>query len=243
MATVQAPPKTVTTEPRRSWRIFFGQLGRRGRAGAADYFYQIVIVIIGVYLGITLERRAADRDQTRKAEASLVQLMGDLRRDEADMLRVQREQELQTRDYREIAQWLAAPRAQSSAHIDSLLRKVTNSPTVYPRRGIYESMVAAGQLALLPETVRGDVGNLYENIYTRLAANGEQYDYSVERDFFPAYAAAWDPARKQLITTAAGDRVRFRNVVLLMAAWSEYYAMLLADSQREVAEVMNIVGR
>jgi hypothetical protein len=233
----------LTTEPRRSWRIFFGQLGRRGRAGAADYFYQIVIVIIGVYLGITLERRAADRDQTRKAEASLTQLVSDLRRDEADMLRVQREQERQTRDYHEIAQWLATPATQPAAHIDSLLRKVTNNPTVYPRRGIYASMVSAGQLALLPETVRGDVVNLYENIYTRLAANGEQYDYSVERDFFPAYTEAWDPTRQRLITTDAGDRIRFRNVVLLMAAWSEYYASLLADSQKEVVKVMNLIRR
>ena len=214
------------------------QLGRRGRAGAADYFYQIIIVIIGVYLGITFEAKASDYDRTRKAEATLRYLVRDMKRDDADMSRVSQEQQRQTRDYAEIAGWLGQPVPSASTRIDSLLRKVTNNPTVYPRRGVYASMIAAGQMALLPEELANRIANLYENIYIRLAANGEHYDYSVERDFFPEYARAWDPFRRELVTQDRIERTRFRNMVLLMHAWSGYYTALLGESQRELRSVL-----
>lgn len=217
---------------------FFRQLGRRGRAGAADYFFQVIIVILGVYLGITFEAKASDYDRTHKAKAALRYVVRDMRRDEADMSRVIQEQRAQARDYEEIADWLAPQASPVSARIDSLLRKVTTSPTVFPRRGAYSSMIAAGQLALLSEDTSDRIANLYENVYVRLAANGEHYDYSLERDFFPAYARAWDPARHELIAHDAGERTRFRNVVLLMHAWSQYYGGLVSESQRELQVVL-----
>ena len=155
---------------RRPFAVFFTQLGRRGRAGAADYFYQILIVIIGVYLGITFESIASEHDRAKKARAALVQLVGDMKRDDIDMSRVSEAQQSQARDYSEIAQWLVNAPTAPSVRIDSLLEKVITSSTVYPRRGLYASMIAAGQLSLLPEDLSGSIVNLYENVYTRLAA-------------------------------------------------------------------------
>lgn len=215
------------------------QLGRRGRAGAADYFYQIIIVILGVYLGITFEAKASDRDRTQKAHATLRYLVRDMKRDDADMSRVIQQQQSQERDYAEIARWLALQGSLASPRIDSLLRKViNNSPTVYPRRGVYSSMIAAGQMALLPEDVADRIANLYENVYVRLVANGEHYDYSLERDFFPTYARAWDPLHFELIARDPSARIQFRNTVLIMHAWSSYYSALVAESQRQLREVL-----
>jgi hypothetical protein len=218
---------------------FARQLGRRGRAGAPDYFFQIIIVIIGVYLGITFEAKASDRDRTQKAHATLRYLVRDMKRDDADMSRVIEQQQSQARDYAEIAAWLAEDASPTAARIDSLLHKViNNSPTVYPRRGVYSSMIAAGQVALLPEDLANSVTNLYENVYVRLVANGEHYDYSLERDFFPAYSRAWDPLRAELMTRDRSDRVQFRNAVLIMHAWSSYYWALVAASQRELRKIL-----
>lgn len=181
--------------PKRFGASLLRQLGRRGRAGAADYVYQIVIVIIGVFLGITFESMASERDRTQKAHAALDQLITDLRRDDADMDRIAGQQRGQERDFGEIAAWLADSREPESARIDSLLEKVVTSLTVYPRRGAYTSMIASGQIALLPRDLASSIVNLYENVYSRLSANGEHYDYALERDFLPSYANSWDPNR------------------------------------------------
>jgi hypothetical protein len=234
----------MTGARRSAFNNFFRQLGRRGRAGAADYFFQIIIVIIGVYLGITFEAKVSDRDRTQKAHATLRYLVRDMKRDDADMTRVIQQQQSQARDYAEIAGWLSGEASPASARMDSLFRKViNNSPTVYPRRGVYSSMIAAGQVALLPEDLSNSITNLYENVYTRLMANGEHYDYSLERDFFPAYSRAWDPLRSELLLRDRGDRIQFRNTVLIMHAWSSYYWALVAASQREVREILAVVDQ
>ena len=234
----------MATASKRPLSSFFRQLGRRGRAGGADYFFQIIIVIIGVYLGITLEARASDRDDARKARATLRYLIADMRRDDADMSRIGEAQKNQARDYAEISAWLGEQQPTSSARIDSLLWKVaTVSPTVYPRRGVYSSMIAAGQVALLDEALSSEIVNLYDNVYTRLAANGEHYDYTLEREYFPAYSATWDPVRRSLVSQDRSDRIRFRNTVLIMEAWSRYYAQLTAESQAELRSVLSKIDR
>jgi hypothetical protein len=222
---------------------FFRQIGRRGRAGAADYVYQIIIVIIGVFLGITFESMASQRDRTGKAHMALDQLIMDLRRDEADMNRILEQQRGQERDFAEIAAWLAASTETQSARIDSLLEKVITSLTVYPRRGAYTSMIGSGQIALLPTALSTSIVNVYENVYTRLSANGEHYDYSLERDFLPSYANSWDPNRKALLTTEPVDRVRFRNHLLLMRMWSSYYIDLVSQSQSAVHQLVADIDR
>lgn len=219
------------------------QLGRRGRAGAADYVYQIIIVVIGVFLGITFESMASERDRTRKAHAALGQLVADMRRDDADMDRIIDQQRGQERDFADIAVWLADSLENQSARIDSLLEKVVTSLTVYPRRGAYTSMVASGQIALLPQDLATSILNVYENVYTRLSANGEHYDFSLERDFLPSYANWWDPIRQGLIVIDPADRIRFRNHLLLMRAWSAYYIDLVAQSQAAVREVISEIDR
>jgi hypothetical protein len=226
--------------PGRAW---LAQLGRRGRAGAADYFFQIIIVVLGVFLGITFESMASERDRTGKAHDALDQLVADMRRDDADMHRIIAQQRGQERDFGEIAVWLSDSTTTGSARIDSLLEKVVTSLTVYPRRGAYTSMIASGQIALLPEDLAASVVNVYENVYSRLSANGEHYDYSLERDFLPAYAHSWDPTRQGLIAADPSDRIRFRNHLLLMRAWSGYYRDLVVHSQAAVQDVIAAIDR
>jgi hypothetical protein len=223
---------------------FFRQLSRRGRAGAADYIYQILIVIIGVYLGITFEAWASDRDRTGHAHATLAYLLADLKRDDADMARILEAQRHRLRDISEIAGWLRAPpRSGSSARIDSLLWQVTTNPTVFPRRGIYSSMIAAGQVALLEEDLASSIVNLYENVYTRLVVNGEQYDLSLESQYFPAYSRTWDPTRAALLATEPAERIRFLNTLRIMEQWSLYYTDLIAHTQAELRTVVAKIER
>jgi hypothetical protein len=242
-ATSEASARRGREQPKRFGTALLRQMGRRGRAGAADYVYQIVIVIIGVFLGITFESMASERDRTQKAHAALDQLVADLRRDDADMDRIAGQQRGQERDFGEIATWLANSPEAGSTRIDSLLEKVVTSLTVYPRRGAYTSMIASGQIALLPRDLASSIVNLYENVYSRLSANGEHYDYSLERDFLPSYANSWDPIRHGLIATDPAERVRFRNHLLLMRAWSAYYIDLVAQSQAAVKRVIADIER
>lgn len=227
----------------RPFGLFFRQLSRRGRAGAADYVYQILIVIIGVYLGITFEAMVSDRDRTGHAHATLNYLLADMERDDADMTRVLVAQRNQARDYAEIVAWLESSQTNRSARIDSLLWKVMTSPTVYPRRGVYSSMIAAGQIALLDEDLSSSIVNLYEHVYTRLIANGEHYDLTLESEYFPAYSRSWDPMRDELLTAVPADRVRFRNTVRIMEEWSRYYTDLIEQGQKELRAVLAKIER
>jgi hypothetical protein len=239
-----APPVPAPTPIKtRPFALFFRQLSRRGRAGAADYVYQIIIVIIGVYLGITFEAMVSDRDRTGQARATLTYLVADMKRDDADMTRVLAAQRNQLRDYAEISAWLGSPQPDVSARIDSLLWKVTTNPTVYPRRGVYSSMIAAGQVALLDEDLSSSIVNLYEHVYTRLAANGEHYDLTLESQYFPAYSRSWDPERDGLLTADPAERIRFRNLVRIMEEWSRYYADLLTQSQAELRATLAKIER
>ena len=238
-----APPAPAPPAAKSPFALFFRQLSRRGRAGAADYIYQILIVIIGVYLGITFEAMVSDRDRIGHAHATLTYLLADMKRDDADMTRVLEAQRSQARDYAEIAAWLGSPQTGRSARIDSLLWKVTTNPTVYPRRGVYASMIAAGQIALLDEDLSSSIINLYEHVYTRLAANGEHYDLTLESEYFPAYSRTWDPIRDQLLTADAVERVRFHNTVRIMEEWSRYYTDLIAQGQAELRTVLAKIDR
>jgi hypothetical protein len=99
-------------------------------------------------------------------------------------------------------------------------------------------MIAAGHVAQLDQDLASAIVNLYENVYTRLAANGEHYDYTLERDYFPAYNRSWDPGRRALLTSDPVERIRFRNNVRIMDSWSRYYADLVAQSQGELRAVL-----
>ena len=233
-----APPVPAPPSKSRPFAPFFRQLGRRGRAGAADYVFQVLIVIIGVYLGITFEAWVSDRDRIGHAKETLSYLLADMKRDDADLTRVLAAQRGQERDFAEIAAWLSSAQASPSARIDSLLWKVTTNPTAYPRRGVYSSMISAGQIALLDEELSSSIINLYEHVYTRLAANGEHYDLTLESQFFPAYSRAWNPMRDELLTQDTAERVRFRNTVLIMEEWSRYYADLIAQGQTELRTIL-----
>ncbi len=78
---------------------------------------------------------ASDWERTRKAHAALNYLTADLLRDDADMQRIAAHQLEQEPDFAEIAEWLAAENNVQSERVDSLLQKVLDSFTVYPRRG------------------------------------------------------------------------------------------------------------
>jgi plasmid stabilization system protein ParE len=150
------------------------------------------------------------------------------------MERIIEAQRGQERDFAEVADWLARADVAESPRVDSLLEKVLTSLTVFPRRGAYSSMISSGQVGLLHPELANQIVNLYENVYTRLAANGEHFDYSLERDFFPAYAGAWDPRSQALFVGDPVDRLRFRNTLSLMRSWSVYYVDLLETSRAEV---------
>lgn len=237
------PPTRSHTrvDGRRSPATLLGRIFRRGRTDAADYGFEIVILVIGVFLGITFEGFASDWDRTRDARSSLRYLVADLERDEADMDRIIEAQRGQERDFAEIADWLARDDVVESPRVDSLLEKVLTSLTVFPRRGAYSSMISSGQVGLLPPELANQIVNLYENVYTRLAANGEHFDYSLERDFFPAYAGVWDPVAQALLVRDPVDRLRFRNMLSLMRSWSVYYVDLVRGSRAEVQALRSAI--
>ena len=91
-------------------------------------------------------------------------------------------------------------------------------------------MVAAGQVSLLddPELI-AHLGDHYEYRQQRLTYNEQYYDahkYSFEFDSLPKI---WDFQRRRLLTEDSVRISEFRNQILKLNRWSQWYLGYLAD--------------
>lgn len=210
----------VITIPKLPWTRIFGE-------GA--------LIIVSVYLAIFLEGVSQDREARSSAHLALVQMLGEMRKDAADVQEIREEQLARSGQYEDLDQWLASP---GSVPLDSLAETLDlvffSNRTLYPRRSAWTTMLAAGQLAELdsPGLVLR-LGDFYESLNARVVDNGNDYDESVNdiaRNSAPDY---WDGVNGQLMTTDVQDLTRFRNQLrYLHISWNLWYLDLLDHYER-----------
>ena len=188
------------------------------------------LIIVSVYLAIFLEGVSQDREARASAHLALVQMLGEMRKDSADVEEIREEQLTRSRQYENLDRWLASP---DSMPLDSMAETLDlvffSNRTLYPRRSAWTTMLAAGQLAHLdsPGLVLR-LGDFYESLNARVVDNGNDYDESVNdiaRNSAPEY---WDGANHRLLTTDSHELSRFRNQLrYLHISWNIWYLDLL----------------
>ena len=218
-ATDPKQPSVVMTMPKLPWSRILGE-------GA--------LIIVSVYLAILLEGMSQDREARTSAHLALVQMLGEMREDSADLEEIREEQLARSKQYENLDQWLAIP---SSVPLDSMAETLDlvffSNRTLYPRRSAWTTMLAAGQLAELDEpglVLR--LGDFYESLSARVVDNGDDYDGNlndIARNSAPEY---WDGANGRLLTTDVDELVKFRNQLrYLHISWNIWYLDLLDEYQ------------
>lgn len=212
-------PSVVMTIPKLPWSRILGE-------GA--------LIIVSVYFAIFLEGMSQDREARTSAHLALVQMLGEMREDAADLKEIREEQLLRSRQYEDLDQWLANP---DSMPLDSMAETLDlvffSNRTLYPRRSAWTTMLAAGQLAELdsPGLVLR-LGDFYESLNARVIDNGDDYDESlndIARNSGPEY---WDGANGRPLTTDVDELTKFRNQLrYLHISWNIWYLGLLDQYQ------------
>lgn len=192
------------------------------------------LIIVSVYLAILLEGMSQEREARTAAHLALVQMLGEMREDSADVEEIREEQLARIKQYQDLDQWLTKP---DSVPLDSMAETLDliffSNRTLYPRRSAWTTMLAAGQLAELdsPGLVLR-LGDFYESLNARVVDNGDDYDDNlndVARNSAPEY---WDGANGRLLTTDVDELVKFRNQLrYLHISWNIWYLDLLDQYQ------------
>ena len=192
------------------------------------------LIIVSVYLAILLEGMSQEREARTAAHLALVQMLGEMREDSADVEGIREEQLARIKQYQDLDQWLAKP---DSVPLDSMAETLDliffSNRTLYPRRSAWTTMLAAGQLAELdsPGLVLR-LGDFYESLNARVVDNGDDYDDNlndIARNSAPEY---WDAANGRLLTTDVDELVKFRNQLrYLHISWNVWYLDLLDHYQ------------
>lgn len=192
------------------------------------------LIIVSVYVAILLEGMSQEREARTSAHLALVQMLGEMREDSADVEEIREEQLTRIKQYKDLDEWLAKP---DSVPLDSMAETLDlvffSNRTLYPRRSAWTTMLAAGQLAELdsPGLVLR-LGDFYESLNARVVDNGDDYDDNlndVARNSAPEY---WDGANGRLLTTDVDELVKFRNQLrYLHISWNIWYLDLLDQYQ------------
>lgn len=198
---------------------------------------QGLLIVVSVYVAIVLEGISQDRRDANAARIALVQMLGEMRQDRADLQEIRAEQRERDRQYVRLDGWLADPASIPADSFTATLDLVASSNrTLYPRSSAWTTMVAAGQLRDLgnPELVTR-LGNFYESLNDRVIDNGDDYDESLNDLYRNSFVRVWDFTAERPLTTDVSEIVTLRNQLRwLHRGWNLWYLDLLEDYEGQL---------
>ena len=222
-----------------------GRLDRFKKEGITwpQFFFQFVIVLLGVYLAIFFERKAQERDLQEDTVVMLQNVLTELEQDEDEIERIRGIVGQKVEWAREMAALLENASQDDASAVDSLVHLFTsNNRTAFLRKSTYTAMVAGGYLRTLVRTeFPGLFADLYERTYTRVTATGEFQDYMVFEYLLPAHMEHLDVGGRRFIEPGPEANVRFRNVALRLAISADWYRGFLGETLEQVQDVKRAV--
>lgn len=201
--------------------------------------FQFVIVLVGVYLAIYLERSAKEAGDQARLHDMLGFLLDEIAQDERDIQSI-----LETYDAKltalDRAHAALVRRSQRDADvIDSLYdNDGFGNRTVYVRRAAYTILSTSGLMAELREADLGfELSNLYEHLYPRLKYNGELLDQQTN-EYRDVLQSHWDPVHHRFLQVSARQGASLAIAMDEYTNQHEYYRYLL----RRAIESIDVVG-
>jgi hypothetical protein len=179
-----------------------------------------------------------DRTANLSAHAALVQMLGDMREDVAELDEIRAHQLALDKQYTALILWLENP---TSMPLDSVAEAMDSifmaNRTFFPRRSAWTTMVAAGQLSILdaPGLVT-QLGNFYESVNIRLVEGGAQFEYNLGDIGRNSATAIWDGFNRELMTTDAHRIAAFRNQLRYMHIWGNLWYLDRLNEYRQMLD-------
>ncbi len=196
---------------------------------------EATLIVATVFLAISLESIWQERSDVAEARVALAQILRELRADREFSELVLAEQEMVGDLHSDLLNWFADPESLPADLVHEALRKLNNHGlTMWPRRAAWTTMVAAGQLRLLGDSeLVARLGDYYEHRQQRLSHNGQAYDaakWSFDSHLVPEL---WDSQRRKLLTDDPVHIVQFRNQIVHLKIWNQWYLTYMADDYRK----------
>ena len=203
-----------------------------------------MLILSSVYLAVFLESASQARADRGAARSALVQLLGELREDQADFQRIIGFQDGLDRHYANLSRWLEDPSAYPADSVATALTQVTTeNPTLFARRASWNTMISAGQLADLeaPALVL-QLGQLYETIYDRIDYNSSFYDEELGATLRSTTAIRWNTLETRPLTSDLEEIERLASrLEMVHVTWNVWYRDLLIDYEGAVSDAIGAV--
>jgi len=204
-----------------------------------QFFFQFVIVLLGVYLAILSERRAEENNLREDAEVILGNLLTELEQDEAELERIIQAQSSRLAAARRLGDVLARAAASDAPEVDSLVEyHIATNPTAFMRESAYSAMVTGGYFRTLIRTdLPVKLANLYERTYTRIGLTGELQDFEVFERFIPVMLNHFNMGESSFIEPGREANIQLRNAALRLVRTVNWYIGFLEETLNEVRAV------
>ena len=159
----------------------------------AQFGFQFVVVLLGVYLAIFFENKAEDQSREADARTLLANVLSELELDEGEILGRRQDQLEAATAAESMMDLLAKASPADDAVMDSIMNEPwVFNPTVFPRRSAYSALVASGNMGYLSDTdLTLRLANLYEHHYVRLVRHGDWTDKISYDHFWPVVHAQY----------------------------------------------------
>ena len=204
------------------------------------------VIVASVYLAIVLEGMSGERDRASEAVDALVQLVEELRKDRADVAEILVEQESLSRQYLNLLRWFGDPTSMPADSVQESLDTVAwSNRTMFPRSAAWTTMVAAGQLRYLDDAALVTrLGNLYENVNSRIEYNGAMYDENLNEVMRTTVPATWNFGNQTLLTVDPIQVITLRGQLhYLHVAFNGWYLWYLAQYAEQLDGLISDVER
>ena len=191
---------------------------------------EAMLIISSVFVAILLEGMWQAHSDAAEARIALTQLLRELRADREFIGLVSEEQEIVSELHSDLLNWFADPGSLPADSVHQAFRKLANTGlTMWPRRAAWTTMVAAGQLSLLDDSeLVALLGDYYEHKMQRLGYNGQAYDADKYSFDYHSVPEVWDSQRKRLMTEDSVRLAEFRNRILHLQVWNQWYLAYIA---------------
>lgn len=207
--------------------------------------FELMVVLLGVFLAIRLEGWAGTAAQREAALETLEVLRIELQADRAEMERISTTQATQAEGMRRLASLL---REDTGSHVDEirklLMEDLTPNPTWFSQSAAYNMLLSTGQASALdnPELELA-LARLFQLSYTRLAYNGQIYDVAYLEEFRRSVTLRWDYASGRPFSLRPEDNRDLANRALRIAQWAGVYQAVLQEYLPEVDRVLALVDQ
>ncbi len=217
---------------------------RRGQLPWLRWGGEFILIVGSVYLAVFLESASQERADRTAARVALSQLLGELRGDLADFERIIATQEQLNQDYEAMDRWLEDPGVFPVDSVGAAMRRIgVENPTLFARRGSWNTMISGGQLADLdaPALVL-QLGQLYETIYTRIDYVSQLYDEELNATLRALSAIRWGDLEGQPLTTNRTEIERLAaSLQRIHISWNLFYRDLLVGYEDDVESAITAV--